>query len=121
MTLSPFQYLTKELVSCHVTAEHLPLSFVMSAFHQETFISPVVVQFPQDVGNLPGRDTWAKMIPGYAFHGMSLVQNHRVIVGQYTHSLTSQGQITEKQSVVDDDDLSMFHSPPRTKVKARLV
>ena len=89
--------------------------------NQQSFIRAVVVKPVQGVINCAGRDFHSQMIARHAFHRVCFVKYDRVIIGQKTNTHAAQRQITEKQCVVDDQNLGIADAATRSIVKALFV
>ena len=74
--------------------------------HQQAAVGPLVVEPPQGELDLPVGDRQPQVIAGDGFQRVGFVENHHVVLGQQVHALPPQGEVGEKQGMVDHQDLA---------------
>src|SRR5579875_1557523 len=57
------------------------------------------------------------MIGGHIFERVRLIEDHYFVIRQQVRALTPQGQITEKESVIDNKQLSTEHPLARLEIE----
>src|SRR5665213_1038611 len=63
-------------------------------------------------------DFQTEMVSGHVFERVGFVEDHDFIIGQHTAALAAQGEVAEKQGVVDDQQLGAEHLFARLEVEA---
>src|SRR6516162_893476 len=57
------------------------------------------------------------MIGGHVFEGMRLIEDDDLVIGQQTCTLAPQGQIAEKERVIDDEQLGAEYPFARLEIE----
>ena len=95
-------HIREEIIGPKAAIGHLLLGFAQFVMHQQAAVRAVVVQLVEQIIDLRRRDAQAQVIAGDVLQRMGLVEHDDIVIGQDARPLPPQGQVAEKQRVIDD-------------------
>ena len=116
----PLADIGEEAFGTVAALQDLPLRIAQPVLDQEAAVVAVVVQAAERIVDLPAGDAQAQVIARHGLHGVRLVEDEHVVIGQDARALHAKGQVAEQQGVVHNQDLGVL-PPPGLIVKAVLV
>src|SRR6266481_5584388 len=99
----------------------LTKGFWIPSSSQETFPGLFLVDFVEQIFDLPAGNAQTQVIAGHFLDRVGFIQDGHLVIRQETKALSSQSQVAEKQGIIHDQNIRAMDLPPCLEVKTLVI